>query len=316
MSDKFIEPKCPCCDSDEIIDKFPANNYRTKDADSANYVRCRSCGSLYVNSRLISIRKNDNYDERYKHTYEKLINKLKRKWYRFLACWMYGLLSGFFHIKLPLEWNAGEKLLDIGCGIGLQTKFLQKRGLKIEGIDSSSQAIKSANEINDGEEFNCKDIFELNNKEKYDFIRLDNVVEHIGNPEQLFGYILELLKLDGKLIIFTPNAGSASLKFLRGKSVSAWPDEHVIIFSEKGLIDLLERTGFEIKRVCRNTPSWWLAYNLLMVVGVGEKVTADTFLLKIISICMLPMTYILNLLNLNEEIVIEAILRSDSKFDN
>ena len=307
MNNDFIEYKCLCCGGEEIIDKFFANNHRTNKTDSASYVRCKSCGSLYVNSRLISIDKNDNYDERYQQTYEKLINKLKRKWYRFFSCWMYGLLSGFSHIKLPYEWNIGDKLLDIGCGIGLQTKLLQKKGLKITGIDRSYQAIKLANEINDGEEFICTDYLDLNNEEKFNFIRLDNVIEHIENPEQLLGKILEILQLHGRLVIFTPNAGSASLKFLRGKSVSAWPDEHVVIFSKKGLMSLLKRSGFEIKRVRGNTPAWWLAYNFLMLIGVGEKVTADSLILQIISLIFLPLTYVLNFLNLNEETVVEAV---------
>ncbi len=309
MNNKFIECKCPCCGNDEIIDKFPANNHRTKNAGTASYVRCKLCGSLYVNSRSISIDKNNNYDERYQHTYEKLIKKLKRKSHRFFACRMYGLLSGFSHIKLPRETVEGDELLDIGCGIGLQTKLLQKRGIQITGIDNSFQAVKFAQEINDGENFVCEDFldFNINNKNKFSFIRLDNVIEHIEEPEYFFERVSELLNSEGKLIIFTPNAGSATIKFLRGKSVSAWPEEHVVIFSKKGLTGLLDKLGFEIKRVYGNTPAWWLAYNFLMIIGVGNKVTADSFLLKIISIFFLPVTLVLNFFNLEEEIVVEAV---------
>ena len=306
MSNKFIECKCPCCGGDEVIENFPANNYRTKNAAPASYVRCKFCESLYVNPRSISIEKNNNYDERYQQTYKKLIKKLGRKSYRIFTCWMYGLLSGFSHINLPREGVEGDELLDIGCGIGLQTKLLNKRGIQITGIDSSDQAVKFAHKINDGENFIRADFSDFNNKEKYDFIRLDNVVEHIDNPNQLFGRVAEMLKPHGKLIVFAPNADSASLKFLRGKSVSAWPSEHVVIFSKKGLTGLLDKLGFVIKRVSGNTPAWWLAYNFMMIIGIGNKVTADSFLLKIISIFFLPITFVLNLLNLEEEIIVEA----------
>ncbi|MCK5853339.1 class I SAM-dependent methyltransferase [bacterium] len=309
MSNKLIECKCPCCGGDEIIDKFTANNHRTKNAGTASYVRCKLCGSLYVNTRSISIDKNNNYDERYQHTYEKLIKKLRKKSYRFFACRMYGLLSGFSHITLPHETVEGDELLDIGCGIGLQTKLLQKRGIQITGIDSSFQAVKFAREINDGENFVCADFldFNINNNNKFSFIRLDNVIEHIEEPEHFFERVSELLDYEGKLIIFTPNADSASIKLLRGKSVSAWPDEHLIIYSRNGLVNLLERMGFTIVKMNRNTPAWWLAYNFLMIIGVGNKVTADSFLLKIISLFFLPVTFVLNFLNLEEEIVVEAV---------
>ena len=295
MSDKFIEYKCPCCGSHEIIDKFPANNYRTKNADQVSYVRCKFCGSLYLNARSITIDKNNNYDERYQHTYEKLIKKLKRKSYRFFACRIYGLLSGFSHIKFPREAVEGDELLDIGCGIGLQTKLLQKRGIQITGIDNSFQAVKFAREINDGENFVCADFLDFNiNNNKFGFIRLDNVIEHIEEPEHFFKRVSELLNPEGKLIIFTPNAYSASIKLLRGKSVSAWADEHLIIYSINGLVNLLERMGFKIVKKNRNTPAWWLAYNFLMIIGVGNKVTADSFLLKIVGAFFLPVTLVLN----------------------
>ncbi len=307
MSNKLIECKCPCCGSDEIIDKFSANNYRTKNANPASYVRCKLCGSLYVKTRSDSIDKNNNYDERYQQTYEKLIKKLRRRSHRFFACWMYGLLSGFSHIKLPCEAVEGDELLDIGCGIGLQAKLLNKRGIQITGIDNSAQAIKFAQEINDGENFVCVDFLDFNDKTKFDFIRLDNVVEHIEESGHFFERVSELLNPGGKLIIFTPNADSASLKFLRGKSVSAWPDEHLIIYSRNGLVNLLERMGFTIVKMNRNTPAWWLAYNFLMIIGVGNKVTADAFLLKIISLFFLPITFVFNFFNLEEEIIVEAV---------
>jgi 2-polyprenyl-3-methyl-5-hydroxy-6-metoxy-1,4-benzoquinol methylase len=304
---KLTEHKCPCCGGGEIIDEFPANNCRADEKISARYARCASCGSLYVSPSMILDKKNEDYDERYLHTYDKLVKKLKRKWFRFLACRMFGLLTGFSHINLPLEAEAGDKLLDIGCGIGLQTKQLQKKGVQITGIDSSERAIKFALKINDGEEFICVDLFEMNNCEQFDFIRLDNVIEHIEKLSEFLDKIMTMLKPDGKLIVFTPNADSASLKLLRGKSVSAWPSEHVVIFSKEGLTDLLEKSGFEIKKICGNTPAWWLAYNFFMLIGVGNKITADSFLLKVISLFFLPLSYILNFLKLEEEIVVEAV---------
>ena len=306
MSNEFIKTKCPCCGSSEIIDEFPADNFRSEINVPASYTRCASCGSLYMNPQMVLDERNSDYDERYRQTYEKLTKKIRRKSYRIFSCWMYGLLSGFSHVKLPRGDVAGSSLLDIGCGIGLQTKLLNKRGVKITGIDSSEQAIKLALEVNDGENFICTNFSDFNNKEKFDFIRLDNVIEHIGNPNQLLCDTAEMLKHHGKLIIFTPNADSASLKILRGKSVSAWPSEHIVLFSKKVLTDLLEKSGFEINRIRGNTPAWWLAYNFLMIIGVGKKVTADSVLLRLFSLFFLPVTYILNFLNLEEEIIIVA----------
>lgn len=307
MNNKYINCKCPCCGSKEIIDKFSADNCRADKKIPASYLRCASCGSLYVYPSIISDKKGENYDERYQRTYEKLIDTLKRKWYRFFVCRMFGLLSGFLHINLPLEAEAGDKLLDIGCGIGLQTKLLQKKGVQITGIDSSACAIEMAKEISDGEEFICADFFELSDEEKFDFIRLDNVIEHIEKLPEFLGKIMILLKPGGKLIVFTPNANSASLKLLRGKSVSAWPSEHIIIFSRNGLTGLLEKSGFEIKKVHRNTPAWWLSYNFFMLIGAGNKITADSFLLKLMSLFFLPLSYIFNLLKAEEEIIVEVV---------
>ena len=298
--------RCPLCGNNNFAEIFPTRNLRAKKNSVSDYARCASCGALFHINSSDDVNEQNNYNERYSKTYKRFIIKLKNKLYKSFACKMYGLLSGFSHTNLPKLFSNGDALLDVGCGIGLQTKPLQKRGLKITGIDSSAQAIDFAKQISDGETFIHANLSDFTTDEKFNFIRLDNVIEHLDTPNEFLDKLKRLLKSSGKIIIFTPNAESATLKFLKGKSVSAWPGEHSVIYSEKALTQLLEKNNFRVQTIKKNTPAWWLAYNFLMLIGLGDKVTADSFLLKLLSLFFLPFTHLLNFLNLNEEIVVIA----------
>ena len=304
----IMECKCPCCGCEKSIDKFKADNCRTDILNPSFYLRCADCRSLFIIPNNFPSLNHNNYDERYIKTYNKLIKKLKNKSYRLFACWMYGLLSGFSHINLPRKsgFNKNVTLLDIGCGIGLQTKLLSRKGINIIGIDTSQQAIDFANDISDGEKFIRADINSFQSANNVDCIRLDNVIEHVDDITSFLEQMSRKLQPGGEVIIFTPNANSASLKFLKGKSVSAWPEEHKIIFTKKGLENILNKFNLKIIRYKKNTPAWWLAYNCLSLLGIGSNISANSFSLKILSLFFLPFTYVFNLLNLNEEVVIIA----------
>jgi 2-polyprenyl-3-methyl-5-hydroxy-6-metoxy-1,4-benzoquinol methylase len=298
---------CLSCGSTEYIDKFAVRDLREWSGPDTFYVRCKECQSLYLNPRpvAVSTESPSSYDDRYLKVYSSLMKRLRSSFKRRIVIGFYSVLTGSVHMTLPRDAVPGQDLLDVGCGIGLQTKHLAARGIHITGLDTSEQAIYFARQIaTPMEQFMTKSIFDLEEKGGYDFVRMDSVLEHIDAPHEFLERIRELLKPRGKLILFTPNADSLSLRFLKGKSVSAWAPEHLILYSRLGIERLLSDTGFRTLKVRYNTPAWWLAYNMALL--FGPKIRADSAILKIGSVILLPFVWIGQKLGLNEELIIEA----------
>jgi len=105
-----------------------------------------------------------------------------------------------------LPKSKGDRLLDVGCGVGTISLELQERGFEVYGIDFSSVAIEKAREkgINaipcdaDAEGIPFED-------SHFDVVWAGDIVEHVFDPIFLLEEISRVLKPTGKVLISTPN---------------------------------------------------------------------------------------------------------------
>ncbi len=105
-----------------------------------------------------------------------------------------------------------DKLLDIGCGTGDFALAIASQGIKaVIGIDSSQRAIQKAKakllNTNLNCEFICADVSSLNIQTLFDYVVLNDLVEHLsdGEMKQMFNKINNILKRDSEVVIHTPN---------------------------------------------------------------------------------------------------------------
>ncbi|MBN4048461.1 class I SAM-dependent methyltransferase [Flavobacteriaceae bacterium AH-315-O20] len=112
-----------------------------------------------------------------------------------------------FHEMPLIEQTALQlckgSILDIGCGAGSHTLFLQDKGFKIKAIDISEGAIKTCN-LRGVENAFLQDIMQLKN-EKFDtIIALMNgtgLCGKIDNLENLLKHLKSLLTHNGQILI-------------------------------------------------------------------------------------------------------------------
>lgn len=138
------------------------------------------------------------------------------------------------------------QILDIGCAYGYVLNLLPKNS-NMFGLDISEHAINTAKK-------NFKDItFKVGNVEEkipfpansFDIIILNDVIEHLENPQKALENIKKILKKDGILYITTPN-----LNLLR-KKLFGFADKmehHISLFSHKNLCELLINNKFAIQK--------------------------------------------------------------------
>ncbi len=192
--------KCPLCDSSLI--NFYITNSKNKD-----FWKCKKCSFVFRSKIEIP-----NYtDASWTHIVDpdgKIRDLTKEKEFK-IRNW-YGDIA--LHVK---TLNPG-KILDIGCGLGyLLSSFSdkwEKYGFEISEFALSyiKNNFPEVNLINDIDLENSEP--PKHHQENYDVIICYHVIEHIRNPRAFIKNLTKLLKINGTLIIGTPNMGSSMAK--------------------------------------------------------------------------------------------------------
>ncbi len=121
------------------------------------------------------------------------------------------------------SYAVGGSLLDYGCGVGLLSVLLAKRGFIVTGVDISAQFIRSAKR-KFGEfssvTFEVVSGLPLRFAEGvFDVIATSAVLEHCSGVDAILLEFKRLLKTNGLLVIETPNMLSplARIKLIAGR---------------------------------------------------------------------------------------------------
>jgi SAM-dependent methyltransferase/glycosyltransferase involved in cell wall biosynthesis len=92
-------------------------------------------------------------------------------------------------------------LLDVGCGDGLISHLLAKKGFNVKGIDLEESAVKLAEEKTDIVNFEIENLFNISNN--YEYVLSSEVIEHIKNEDEFIKKIKDIFIKEA--IITTPN---------------------------------------------------------------------------------------------------------------
>lgn len=146
--------------------------------------------------------------------------------------------------------NRKSKVLDIGCGDGACLWYLKsEKDIEGEGIDISREAVARC--VKKGIRANIADVssstFQID--EKYDYIIIAEVLEHIAHPEDL------MHKLKGKfnklVLVSIPNIGyyKHRIRMMFGRFPIQWafhPAEHLRFWTVKDFIWWAKEVGFRV----------------------------------------------------------------------
>lgn len=155
------------------------------------------------------------------------------------------------------------RFLDVGSGEGFALKYFQDLGWLCTGLDYSLFGVKAHNP----KQAQCVivgDIFNnllqiIKNKEKFNLIWLDNVLEHVIDPYQLMTDLHKILDENGVLVVEVPNDFSTVQQYLLEKNYidsEFWvcaPD-HISYFSRDGLTNLAQSSGWHVNNFLSDYP--------------------------------------------------------------
>lgn len=135
-----------------------------------------------------------------------------------------------------------QKLLDIGCGRGDFLIEFKKLGLDVQGVDRdkhSSEILEKAGiKIKQIDISTEKSLSSAYNGEEFDIVFCKSTIEHFHDPGILLKEIYRVLKLNGTLIMMTPDWTS---------NMKIYYDDftHKTPFTVTSIIDTLEMFGFK-----------------------------------------------------------------------
>ena len=220
--------------NDNSIELF---HNKTRDNDNLKVLRCKKSGVIFLssidhigshyekksdygwltsNSRTLSIKKFSEDDNRRK---KQIIKYVKNK-----------------------NW------LDVGTGTGGILKLLENDVNRISAVEPIRFARE--NLIKNG--YNSyKSIYEIDQSERFDFVTLFHVFEHLDNPIDDLKAIYLRMKKGGKIFIEVPHAQDFLIHFLNlkeFKDFTFW-SEHAILHTKKSLTKFIKAAGFKIVNI-------------------------------------------------------------------
>ena len=120
------------------------------------------------------------------------------------------------------------KVLDVGCGIG---DFLRYRP-NTQGVDVNPKTVEYCKER--GLDVQLMELDRLPfESSSFDSVVLDNVLEHIENPESILKEIKRVLVDKGIFVVGVP-----------GIKGYASDSDHKVFYSKEGLVEKLNNAGF------------------------------------------------------------------------
>lgn len=217
---------CNLCDDpgslDEADEVVEINcNVRRFAAERFVVWRCRNCRSIHSRDVLDLNPYYDGYPFQKQH-----VNLVWR------------LISRAYLRRLKAAGlRRSHELLDYGCGSGLLVNWLRSKGYRrARGVDAYSPGHGDRATL----------------QRKYDFVVVQDVIEHVEEPAELLDELTSLTRPGGLICIGTPNAEAIDLTHPRQYVHSLHQPYHVHVLSEAALRALARTRGLCVER-CYHT---------------------------------------------------------------
>lgn len=141
------------------------------------------------------------------------------------------------------------RLLDVGCGDGLLLATCEGLPLARLGADVSFAAVHAALERG-GQGTIQSDLKALPFRgESFGIVTLLHVLEHIAEPDRCLTEMRRLLAPGGWVLVQVPNATSWQRRLLGRRWAGFDVPRHLINYTERSLLAVLQRNGFRIARI-------------------------------------------------------------------
>lgn len=166
------------------------------------YQKCKNCNLIQLNP----LPNEDDYNEMYKPDYQN--NEVDTNELDDLNKPLSGLRFSYKEQFDIIRKNVGKNpsILDYGCGNGNFIYNAYQNGFEnVFGAEFNENYVqKLSTEMPNVKFYTIEDLLDNKENEKYDVIRLSNVLEHLNNPNEVIGKLKKKLNNNGIFIVEGP----------------------------------------------------------------------------------------------------------------
>ena len=300
--------KCNLCSSEKISKKFLLKDRLHAIDGKFSLFVCNKCGLIFQNPQLSEKELAPYYPRDYiaynkgKSPRDKMIDSLYRVYYSNND---YPLLKILFlpvkSLIRSMPYKKEAKYLDIGCGDASFLKFVKERGMIPHGVDPFLKNPVSKLNIKNVSLHNAKYPIEF-----FDFITLNNVLEHVQNPLKILTECERILRKDGKIFVNVPNSSSLNYHLFSSNWVSLDAPRHLYTFSNKTLSMYGKKCGLLINKINYKSEPFTILSSIIYAVNKilyrknkleGNKLIAN----RMVNILILPLSLLLNFLKIGDQ---------------
>lgn len=145
---------------------------------------------------------------------------------------------------MPSKSGAEYRVLDFGCGLGEFLYQAKRLGASVAGVEFDHAAVSICHQLGlESVSLGGIDVLKTID-EKFDLIVLNDVIEHLLNPNQFISALCELLDNGGKILIWTPNGDAIAND---DRKIALRVDlEHMQYLTSGAVSELCRKSGLSV----------------------------------------------------------------------
>src|SRR5688572_11121922 len=192
-------PSCPICGEATVV--FLERMYDDRYGYPGFYSvhRCTKCAHMHLPARFANNELAELYTKYYPRASYSVDQHRVPPEARGIRAWARGAkCSAFYWVP------KGVRVLDIGCGYCESLAYHNARGCEVYGVEADANARTIAEKFGYNVHIGLFDPSRYR-PESFDFVTLDQVIEHVTDPREFLSGVARVLKPGGSVIISTPN---------------------------------------------------------------------------------------------------------------
>jgi 2-polyprenyl-3-methyl-5-hydroxy-6-metoxy-1,4-benzoquinol methylase len=215
---------------------------------------CLSCGHAQLSVSMTEAELGRLYTEFYPRSTFRLEDWCPPREEDGFRSWWRGLRASAFRWVPP-----NVRVLDIGCGFGESLGYHKARGCDAHGVEADANILRVAQRFDLNVRHGLFDP-EHYERDSFDAVTLDQVIEHVAAPLSVLRGVNAVLKPGGILVLSTPNVGGWGARVFGSRWIHWHAPYHQQFFSRASMGRIASEAGFDLREVRTVTNSAWLGF--------------------------------------------------------